>query len=107
MGNKALYNQLLKQRANYSNSLALNYHKSDLKLPIINHNIMQKYKYPVAEKEDTHSLIYGVIKNLLLEHNNLNKNSVIKKKRFDPDEFGTFTSYQIYTLMSLHPVRID
>jgi len=104
-GSKALYNQLLKQRANYSNSLYLNYHKNDLKLPLINHNIMQKYRFPVVEKEDTHSLIYNVIKNLLNEHNNLNKNTMLKKRKFDWEEFSTFSAYQIFTLMSLNPVK--
>ena len=103
-GNKALYGELLKQRANYSSSVAINYHKSDIKLPIINHNIMQKYKYPMIEREDTHSLIYSVIKNLLNEHNNLNKNTFLKKKKFEWEEFSTFTSYQIFTLMCLTPV---
>lgn len=68
---------------------------------------MQKYHYPIIEKEDTHSLIYNVIKNLLNEHNNLSKNSYGKKKRFDWDEFSSFTSYQIFTLVSLNPVQFN
>ncbi len=77
----------------------------DLKLPIINANISKKYNYPIIEKSDPTTFIYNVVKEMLQEHHNLNKNINIKKKKFDWEEFKGFSAYQIYTLLSLNKVE--
>ena len=86
--------------SNYNNNI------NELKLPIINLNIKKKYNYPHIEKSEPTTFIYNVIKNMLDEHHNLNKNINIRKKRFEWDEFQKFTSYQIFTLLSLNKVII-
>lgn len=74
----------------------------DFKLPIIHNNINKKYAFPIIEKSDPKTFIYNVIKNMIEEHQLLNRNLNIKKKKFEYDEFLTFTPYQIYTLLVLN-----
>jgi hypothetical protein len=78
-----------------------------LKLPMINSNIQKKYNFPITEKSEPTTFIYNVIKNMLEEHHTLNKSLNIKKKKFDFDEFKSFSAYQIYTLLSLNRVNIN
>jgi len=82
------------------------YNLGDLKLPLINANIAKKYNYPIIEKSDPTTFIYNVVKEMLQEHHNLNKNINIKKKKFDWEEFKNFSGYQVYTLLSLNKVRV-
>jgi len=100
----SLYFELIKDRSvsNINGSFNL----GDLKLPIINANISKKYNYPVIEKSDPTTFIYNVVKEMLQEHHNLNKNINIKKKKFDWGEFIDFSAYQVYTLLSLNKVII-
>ncbi len=78
---------------------------SEIKLPIINASISKKYNFPIVEKSDTSTFIYNVIKNMLNENYTLNKSLNIKKKKFDWEEFKTFSAYQIYTLLCLNKVH--
>jgi hypothetical protein len=77
---------------------------SEIKLPLINASITKKYNFPVVEKSDTSAFIYNVIKNMLNEHYALNKSLSIKKKKFEWEEFKSFSGYQIYTLLCLNKV---
>jgi hypothetical protein len=77
---------------------------SEIKLPIINASISKKYNFPIVEKSDTSTFIYNVIKNMLNENYTLNKSLNIKKKKFDWEEFKSFSAYQIYTLLCLNKV---
>lgn len=92
----SLYFELVKERGGHTDE--------QLRLPIINNNIKQKYNYPILEKSEPTTFIYNVIKNMLDEHHNLNKSLNIRKKRFDWDEFKHFSAYQIYTILSLNRV---
>ncbi len=73
-----------------------------MKLPIIQGNIKKKYNYPVHEKTLPSTSIYNVVKNILDEHQSLNRNLLIKKKKFHWEEFKNFSAYQIYTLISMN-----
>jgi hypothetical protein len=100
----SLYFELIKDRHNLTNQ---GYVDESFKLPIINNNIQKKYNYPLIEKSEPTTFIYNVIKNMLEEHHNMNKNMNIKKKKFEWEDFSTFSAYQLYTLMSLNKVMIE
>lgn len=73
-----------------------------LKLPIINSNIVKKYKFPVTEKRTPETLIFNVIKKMLDESHNLNKVINLKKNKFSWEEFKQFSAYQIFTILNLN-----
>jgi hypothetical protein len=101
----SLYFELYKDRSiSYLNG---SYNIDDqLKLPMISNNIQKKYNFPVLEKSDPTTFIYNAIKHMLEEHNNLNRSLSIRKKKFDWEEFRTFSAYQIYTILTLNKVVI-
>ena len=72
------------------------------KLPIINSNIVKKYKFPVNEKRTPETLIFNVIKKMVDESHNLNKVINLKKNKFSWEEFRLFSAYQIYTILNLN-----
>lgn len=74
----------------------------EIKLPIIHDNIQRKYNYPIIEKSEPKTFIYNVIKNMIDEHQLLNRNLNIRKKKFDWNEFCDFTAYQMFTILSLN-----
>ena len=72
------------------------------KLPIINSNIVKKYKFPVNEKRTPETLIFNVIKKMLDESHSLNKVINLKKNKFCWEEFKNFSAYQIFTILNLN-----
>ncbi len=74
----------------------------ELKLPIINNNIIKKYNYPLIEKSNPNNLIYRVIKNIVDESHITNKKNNMKKNKFKWDEFRNFSAYQIYTTLNMN-----
>ena len=78
-----------------------------LKLPIINDNIIKKYKFPVKEKRTPETLIFNVIKKMVDESHNLNKAINLKKNKFSWEEFKTFSAYQIFTILNLNKRAIQ
>jgi len=72
------------------------------KLPIINDNIMKKYRFPINEKRTPETLIFNVIKKMVDESHNLNKAINLKKNKFSWEEFRTFSAYQIFTILNLN-----
>ena len=82
--------------------------KNDLlKLPMINNNIKEKFKYPIMEKSEPNDLLYKVIKNIIEENNINNKINNMKKNKFSWDEFKDFSAYQIYTLLNINKDVLD
>jgi len=92
-----LYFEMIKQKK-YNNKR----NDEELKLPIINNNIMKKYNYPLVEKSDPNNLIYKVIKNIVDESHISNKKNNMKKNKFTWDEFQHFSAYQIYTILNMN-----
>ncbi len=78
--------------------------EDQMKLPMINNNIKQKYNYPVIEKADPTTFIYNAIKKMLDENQSLNKSLNINKKKIDWEDFKNLSAYQVYTLISLNKV---
>ena len=78
-----------------------------LKLPIINDNIVKKYKFPVNEKRTPETLIFNVIKKMVDESHSLNKAINLKKNKFTWEEFKTFSAYQIFTILNLNKRAIQ
>ena len=77
--------------------------KNDLlKKPMINDNIIKKFKYPILEKSEPNDLLYKVIKNIIEENNINNKINNMKKNKFSWDEFKECSAYQIYTLLNIN-----
>lgn len=76
--------------------------EKDFKLPMIHKNILKKYNFPVVQKNEPKTFIYNVVKNMIDEHQLLNRNLNIKKKKFTWEEFFEFSAYQVYTLISLN-----
>lgn len=74
----------------------------DFKLPIINDKIQKKYSYPLIEKSEPKTFIYNVIKNMIDEHQELNRNLNVRKRKFDWNEFLNFSPYQLFTLLTLN-----
>ena len=72
------------------------------KLPMINDNIMKKYRFPINEKRTPETLIFNVIKKMVDESHNLNKAINLKKNKFSWEEFRTFSAYQIFTILNLN-----
>ena len=72
------------------------------KLPIINSNIVKKYKFPVNEKRTPETLIFNVIKKMVDESHSLNKVINLKKNKFSWEEFKNFSAYQIFTILNLN-----
>ena len=72
------------------------------KLPIINSNIVKKYKFPVKEKRTPETLIFNVIKKMVDESHSLNKVINLKKNKFSWEEFKNFSAYQIFTILNLN-----
>ena len=72
------------------------------KLPMINDNIMKKYRFPINEKRTPETLIFNVIKKMVDESQNLNKAINLKKNKFSWEEFRTFSAYQIFTILNLN-----
>ena len=93
----SLYFEMIKQKK-YNNKR----NDEELKLPIINNNIMKKYNYPLVEKSDPNNLIYKVIKNIVDESHISNKKNNMKKNKFTWDEFQHFSAYQIYTILNMN-----
>ena len=82
--------------------------KNDLlKLPLLNDNIINRYKYPIMEKSGPNDLLYKVIKNIIEENNINNKINNMKKNKFSWDEFKEFSAYQIYTLLNINKEVIN
>ena len=82
--------------------------KNDLlKLPLMNDNIINRYKYPIMEKSGPNDLLYKVIKNIIEENNINNKINNMKKNKFSWDEFKEFSAYQIYTLLNINKEVIN
>ena len=82
--------------------------KNDLlKLPLMNDNIINRYKYPIMEKSGPNDLLYKVIKNIIEENNMNNKINNMKKNKFSWDEFKEFSAYQIYTLLNINKEVIN
>ena len=73
-----------------------------LKLPLLNNNITNKYKYPIKEKAQPNDLLYKVIKSIIEENNINNKINNMKKNKFSWEEFKEFSAYQIYTLLNIN-----
>ena len=71
-------------------------------MPIINSNIVKKYKFPVNEKRTPETLIFNVIKKMLDESHSLNKVINLKKNKFSWEEFKNFSAYQIFTILNLN-----
>ena len=78
-----------------------------LKLPLLNDNIINRYKYPIMEKSGPNDLLYKVIKNIIEENNINNKINNMKKNKFSWDEFKEFSAYQIYTLLNINKEVIN
>ena len=93
----SLYFEMIKQKK-YNNKR----NDEELKLPIINNNIIKKYNYPLVEKSDPNNLIYKVIKNIVDESHISNKKNNMKKNKFTWDEFQHFSAYQIYTILNMN-----
>lgn len=91
-----LYFEIVKGRFNEKNI------DDELKLPIINNNIVKKYNYPLIEKSNPTTLVYQVIKNMLEESYNLSKIVNMKKNKFEWEEFRKFSAYQIYTILNMN-----
>ena len=93
----SLYFEMIKQKK-YNNKR----NDEELKLPIINNNIIKKYNYPLIEKSNPNNLIYRVIKNIVDESHITNKKNNMKKNKFKWDEFRNFSAYQIYTILNMN-----
>ena len=93
----SMYFEMIKQKK-YNNKR----NDEELKLPIINNNIIKKYNYPLIEKSNPNNLIYRVIKNIVDESHITNKKNNMKKNKFKWDEFQTFSAYQIYTILNMN-----
>ena len=93
----SMYFEMIKQKK-YNNKR----NDEELKLPIINNNIIKKYNYPLVEKSDPNNLIYKVIKNIVDEAHISNKKNNMKKNKFTWDEFQHFSAYQIYTILNMN-----
>ena len=78
-----------------------------LKVPIINSNIKNKFKFPIEEKTQPNDLLYKVVKNIIDENNTNNKINNIKKNKFSWEEFKDFSAYQIYTLLNINKEILD
>ena len=77
------------------------------KLPMINDNIMKKYRFPINEKRTPETLIFNVIKKMVDESHNLNKAINLKKNKFSWEEFRTFSAYQIFTILNLNKREVQ
>ena len=77
------------------------------RLPMINNNIVKKYKFPIAEKRTPETLIFNVIKKMVDESHNLNKAINLKKNKFTWEEFKNFSAYQIITILNLNKRAIQ
>ena len=93
----SMYFEMIKQKK-YNNKR----NDEELKLPIINNNIIKKYNYPLIEKSNPNNLIYRVIKNIVDESHISNKKNNMKKNKFKWDEFRNFSAYQIYTILNMN-----
>ena len=93
----SMYFEMIKQKK-YNNKR----NDEELKLPIINNNIIKKYNYPLIEKSNPNNLIYRVIKNIVDESHISNKKNNMKKNKFKWDEFQNFSAYQIYTILNMN-----
>ena len=93
----SMYFEMIKQKK-YNNKR----NDEELKLPIINNNIIKKYNYPLIEKSNPNNLIYRVIKNIVDESHITNKKNNMKKNKFKWDEFRNFSAYQIYTILNMN-----
>ena len=74
----------------------------DLKLPIIHNNIIKKYSHYNQSSSDPKTYIYNVVKNMIEEHQYLNKSLEAKKRKFGWEEFLSFNAYQIYTILIIN-----
>ena len=77
------------------------------RLPMINNNIVKKYKFPITEKRTPETLIFNVIKKMVDESHNLNKAINLKKNKFTWEEFKNFSAYQIITILNLNKRAIQ